>query len=46
VNAIVVNGIDNIKEVLIHKGHHFDGRPNFRRYNLLFSGNKENCKLN
>lgn len=44
VPAFVVNGIDNIKEVLIHKGSHFDGRPNFRRYHQLFCGNKENCK--
>ncbi|XP_055641222.1 cytochrome P450 307a1-like [Toxorhynchites rutilus septentrionalis] len=42
VDAVVVNGIDNIKEVLINKGQHFDSRPNFRRYQLLFSGNKEN----
>lgn len=44
VPALVVNGFDNIKEVLIHKGQHFDGRPNFRRYHKLFCGNKENCK--
>lgn len=44
VDAVVVNGIENIKEVLINKGQHFDSRPNFRRYQLLFSGNKENCK--
>lgn len=44
VPAVVVNGIDNIKEVLVSKGAHFDGRPNFRRYHQLFSGNKENCK--
>lgn len=44
VPAIVVQGIDNIKEVLFHKGHHFDSRPNFDRYHLLFHGNKENCK--
>ncbi|XP_035905660.1 cytochrome P450 307a1-like [Anopheles stephensi] len=42
VNAVVVNGFDNIREVLINKGQHFDSRPNFRRYQLLFSGNKEN----
>ncbi|XP_053675558.1 cytochrome P450 307a1-like [Anopheles nili] len=42
VNAVVVNGIDSIKEVLINKGQHFDSRPNFRRYQLLFSGNKDN----
>lgn len=42
--ALVVNGIDNIKEVLIGKTSHFDSRPNFKRYHDLFSGNKENCK--
>ncbi|XP_037038065.1 cytochrome P450 307a1-like [Bradysia coprophila] len=40
--AVVVNGIDNIKEVLIAKSSHFDSRPNFKRYHDLFSGNKEN----
>lgn len=45
VGALVVNGIENIKEVLIHKGSHFDGRPNFNRYHKLFCGNKENCKF-
>lgn len=42
--ALVVNGIDNIKEVLIGKSACFDSRPNFKRYHDLFSGNKENCK--
>lgn len=42
--AVVVNGINNIKEVLITKSSHFDSRPNFKRYHDLFSGNKENCK--
>lgn len=44
VPCVVVNGLENIKEVLITKGHHFDSRPNFIRYHLLFCGNKENCK--
>lgn len=44
--TIVVNGIENIKEVLITKSDKFDSRPNFRRYHQLFSGNKENCKNN
>lgn len=44
VPCVVVNGLDNIKEILITKGPHFDSRPNFVRYNLLFSGDKENCK--
>lgn len=42
--AMVVNGIEHIKEVLIAKSAHFDSRPNFNRYHDLFSGNKENCK--
>lgn len=45
VPTVVVNGIDNIKEVLIAKSSHFDSRPNFRRYHDLFSGNKQNCKF-
>ncbi|CAK9817139.1 Cytochrome P450 307a1 [Anthophora quadrimaculata] len=40
--CVVVNGLENIKEVLTIKGHHFDSRPNFARYHLLFGGNKEN----
>lgn len=44
VKAIVVNGQENIREVLINKGHHYDARPNFERYHQLFSGDKENCK--
>jgi cytochrome P450 family 307 subfamily A len=42
--CMVVNGLDNIKEVLINKGAHFDGRPNFARFHQLFCGDKENCK--
>lgn len=45
VPSLVINGVENIKEVLIYKGSHFNARPNFKRYHLLFSGNKENCKL-
>lgn len=44
VPSMVINGVENIKEVLVNKGHHFDSRPNFQRYHMLFSGNKENCK--
>ncbi|XP_076293425.1 cytochrome P450 307a1 [Lasioglossum baleicum] len=40
--CVVVNGLENIREVLTIKGHHFDSRPNFARYHLLFGGNKEN----
>ena len=42
--CVVVNGLDNIREVLMVKGDHFDGRPNFPRFNLMFNGDKRNCK--
>ncbi|KAF7266486.1 cytochrome P450 307a1-like [Rhynchophorus ferrugineus] len=42
VKCVVVNGQRNIREALVTKGHHFDYRPNFERYQQLFSGNKEN----
>ncbi|PSN53270.1 Cytochrome P450 307a1 [Blattella germanica] len=42
VSCMVVNGLENIREVLMTKGTHFDSRPNFRRYQQLFSGDKEN----
>jgi cytochrome P450 family 307 subfamily A len=45
VPSLVINGVENIKEVMIYKGSHFNARPNFQRYHLLFSGNKENCEL-
>lgn len=44
-DCVIVNGQKNIKEALVTKGHHFDSRPNFERYQQLFCGNKENCKL-
>lgn len=44
VPAVVVNGYENIKEVLLTKGEKFDARPNFNRFNILFDGDKENCK--
>lgn len=44
VPCVVVNGINNIKDVLITNSSHFGNRPNFRRYHILFRGNKEECK--
>lgn len=44
VNCVVVNEQENIREVLITKGNHFDSRPNFERYQQLFCGNRGNCK--
>ena len=42
--CVVVNDTKTIKEVLITKGAHFDGRPNLKRFAFLFGGDKENCK--
>nr|UUB32631.1 cytochrome P450 CYP307B1 [Dendroctonus rhizophagus] len=42
VKCVVVNGQRHIREALVTRGHHFDFRPNFERYQRLFAGNKEN----
>lgn len=42
--CIVVNNFNLIKEVLISKGSHFGGRPDFIRFHLLFGGDRNNCK--
>ncbi|XP_050423937.1 cytochrome P450 307a1-like [Adelges cooleyi] len=42
VPCVVVNGLQNIREVLMIKGDHFDSRPSFRRFNQLFKGDKNN----
>lgn len=44
VKCVVVNEQENIREVLVTKGNHFDSRPNFERYEQLFCGNRFNCK--
>nr|QST15038.1 CYP307A1 protein [Diaphanosoma celebensis] len=40
--CVVVNSFPLIKEVLITKGPHFGGRPNFIRYDILFGGDRDN----
>nr|AKH03498.1 cytochrome P450 307F1 [Paracyclopina nana] len=40
--CVVVNDPKDVKEVLITKGAHFDGRPTLRRFDVLFGGDKEN----
>ncbi|KAG5875208.1 hypothetical protein JTB14_016986 [Gonioctena quinquepunctata] len=42
IKCVMINGQNNIREALFTKGHHFDSRPNFQRYQQLFAGNKEN----
>ncbi|KAJ8683803.1 hypothetical protein QAD02_019595 [Eretmocerus hayati] len=40
--CVVVSGYPLIREVLITKGNHFGGRPNFTRWHHLFGGNRNN----
>ena len=42
--CVVVNTFPLIKEVLISKGSHFGGRPDFIRFHKLFGGDRNNCK--
>ena len=42
--AVVVNDLASIREVLVVKGDHFDSRPNFLRYHQLFGGDRDNCE--
>lgn len=44
--CVVVNNFALIKEVLITKGAHFGGRPDFIRFHKLFGGDRNNCKFN
>ena len=43
--CVVVSSFDSIKEVLITKGNHFGGRPDFIRFHQLFGGDRNNCKF-
>ena len=43
--CIVVNDMKSLREVLISKDSDFDGRPDFKRFDALFGGDKQNCKF-
>lgn len=43
--VLIVNNLDLIREVLNENGKFFGGRPNFIRYNVLFGGDRNNCKF-
>lgn len=44
VPCIIVNGLEQIREVLLTKSNFFDGRPDIRRYNQLFNMDRNHCK--
>ncbi|KAJ8873945.1 hypothetical protein PR048_024784 [Dryococelus australis] len=41
-SCVVVNTFELIKEVLVTKGSHFGGRPDFIRFHMLFGGDRNN----
>lgn len=41
--AVVVNGINNVKEVLITKSSHFFNRPNLFRIQIMYGANIKYC---
>jgi len=43
-DSIVISGWNNFKDVLITRGHLFDSRPQFSRFDLLMHNDKNNCK--
>ena len=40
---VVVSSLKAIREVLVEKGQHFADRPNFKRYDTIFDGDRENA---
>jgi len=42
-NCIIVSSEEDQREVLITKGDHFDGRPDWRRFDLMFGGTRRNA---
>ena len=41
-NCVVVSSEKDLREVLIAKQDHFDGRPDWRRFDLMFGGTRRN----
>jgi len=41
-NAIVVHSEEEKREILLTKAHHFDGRPDFKRFEIMFGGDRRN----
>ena len=44
-SCVVVSSEKDLREVLISKGDHFDGRPDWRRFDLMFGGTRRNGGL-
>ena len=44
-NCVVVSSEKDLREVLITKSDHFDGRPDWRRFDLMFGGTRRNGRF-
>ena len=40
---MVISSEEDMKEVLITKADHFDGRPDWKRYDIMFGGTRRNA---
>lgn len=45
VTTVVVNGVEHVKSVLCSSSSHFDSRPRFERFEILFGGSRDNCEF-
>lgn len=43
--TVMVSTGELMREVLLTKGDIFSNRPNFNRYQIIFGGDRENCKF-
>ena len=41
-NCVVLQSEESIRQALLTKADHFDSRPNFLRFHLMFGGSKKN----
>ena len=42
VNTVIIHTEEDKKEVLVTKGDHFDGRPDWKRFDFMFGGSRRN----
>jgi len=41
-DTVIIHSEEDKKEVLVTKGDHFDGRPDFKRFDVMFGGDRRN----
>ena len=45
-DCVVLQSEESIRQALVTKADHFDSRPNFFRFHIMFGGSKKNGKWN